>query len=176
MPTQPPRPTRRSPAGRAARAVVCRPMPHDGLLVGALPRVDAGDAWGTPLLPGDSRSVDAWRAALFSTTPAWVARLLALRDRLVGLVGIATVAGTDEGRGPDAGFPLLDRAADELLVGVDDVHLSFRVSIRVRDDVVLVGTVVQVHNRLGRAYWAVVRWFHPVVVRSLLRRVPAPVA
>jgi hypothetical protein len=29
---------------------------------------------------------------------------------------------------------------------------------------------VQLHNRRGRAYWSLVRWIHPAVIRAMLTR------
>lgn len=171
MPSHPSAP--RPATGGSRRPVLRRPLPHDGLLAGALRRVDDGDVWETPLVADDSRSVDAWHAALVSATPGWVDRLMGLRNRLVRLVGIEPVP--NGSAGPGAGFPVLARTDDEILLGIDDVHLAFRVSIRVVADAVRVGTVVEIRNGRGRAYWAVVRRIHPRVVRALLRRVQVPV-
>lgn len=35
-------------------------------------------------------------------------------------------------------------------------------------------TVVRVHSLVGHVYWGVVRFFHPVVVRSLMRHTAHP--
>ncbi|WP_206443284.1 DUF2867 domain-containing protein [Candidatus Protofrankia californiensis] len=59
---------------------------------------------------------------------------------------------------------------DETLLGADKPHLAFRASVLVRDGVVTVSTVVNLRNRLGRAYFALVRPVHPIVVRATLRR------
>lgn len=158
------------PERRPRRATSRREPEVTGLLTGSLARVDAGDTWTTPLLDGDADDVRSWQDGVFSAAPAWVRRLMALRDRLVGPLGLRTAGGH---RG---GFPELAASGDEVLTGLDDRHLSFRVSTRLSGGEVAVTTLVQVHNGLGRLYWSVVRWFHPVVVRSLLRRVPAPLA
>ncbi|MCL3860199.1 DUF2867 domain-containing protein [Actinotalea sp. K2] len=152
------------------RAVVRRSVPRSALLEAALPRVDASDAWATPLLPGDPHDVREWQEAIFTAAPGWVRRLMALRDLLVRPLGLETAGGTPARRG----FPEVRGDTHEILTGVDDRHLSFRVSTRVDADDVTVSTLVQIHNHLGRIYWAVVRWFHPVVVRALVRRAPRP--
>ena len=76
-------------------------------------------------------------------------RLLAVRQATVGLVGI------DRGR-PDT-FATRTRTDDEVLLGTDERHLSFRASVLTETDRVVLSTVVQVHNRRGRAYSALVR-------------------
>ena len=71
-------------------------------------------------------------------------------------------------------FRVLGRRTDELLLGEDDRHLDFRVSVLLRDDGeaqwATVTTVVRFHNALGRAYFAVVRPFHQLIVPALIRR------
>jgi len=56
-------------------------------------------------------------------------------------------------------FPVLSKSATELVVGADDRHLDFRVTIQLRADAangreLVAGTVVHCHNRLGRIYLA----------------------
>lgn len=68
---------------------------------------------------------------------------------------------------------VFDRRPDELLLGENDRHLDFRVSVLLSaDDVqqwVTVSTVVCVHNAWGRAYFALVRPFHQLIVPTLIR-------
>jgi hypothetical protein len=67
-------------------------------------------------------------------------------------------------------FPVVAREGAELLLGRDAGHLDFRASVLVEDERVTLSTVVRIHNRRGRLYFAVVRRFHPRVVRRMLRR------
>lgn len=153
----------------ARRSAERRPLRTDGLLATALDRIDAGDTWATPFLDGDVRDVGTWhRAAFRSAPPRWVRGLLAVRDALVAPLGLRVVT---DGR---PGFPVLASTADEVLVGLDDRHLSFRVSVRSGPTAVSVTTVVQIHNRLGHLYWTLVRHVHPWVVRASLRTVARP--
>jgi hypothetical protein len=87
---------------------------------------------------------------------------LGLRQALVGFVGIA--------RGDTSAFDTLARTEDEVLLGTDDGHLDFRASIRREPERVVLSTVVALHNRRGRGYFAIVRRVHPVVVRAMLDR------
>ena len=61
-------------------------------------------------------------------------------------------------------------APDEVLLGADQSHLGFRASVLVERDRVVLSTVVELHNRRGRAYFALVRRLHPLVVRGMLAR------
>jgi hypothetical protein len=44
------------------------------------------------------------------------------------------------------------------------------VSVRREARRVVLTTVVRLHNRRGRAYWALVRPIHPLIVRAMLAR------
>ena len=61
-----------------------------------------------------------------------------------------------------------DVRAHEVLLGADQTHLAFRASVLVEPDLVVVSTVVELRNRRGHAYFALVRWLHPFVVRAML--------
>jgi hypothetical protein len=137
-------------------------VPPGGLLDGALPRVDFADAFAVPARPGTPDDPQAWADAVFRDPPAWVAALMGLRQALVGLVGIR--------RGDASAFATRARTADEVLLGTDDGHLDFRATVRREPDRVVLTTAVRLRNRRGRAYFAVVRPIHPVVVRGMLAR------
>ncbi|MDR1266681.1 MAG: DUF2867 domain-containing protein [Propionibacteriaceae bacterium] len=136
-------------------------------------RVDAADCWATSILPGDPRTAVDWAHAVLTDWPKAVVALLWLRDRAARLIRLKTSPPDSEQ--PYTGFPLLaDATSDEAIMGVPDRHLTFRVSVRLDDGLVLVTTTVTIHNRLGRAYWLVVGRVHPVIVRRCLSRVPLP--
>jgi hypothetical protein len=113
-------------------------------------------------LPGTPLDPQAWADAVFRDPPRLVLAALGLRELLVGLVGIDRA-----GRGA---FDTLARTEDEVLLGTDSNHLDFRASVRREPDRVVLTTVVQLHNRRGRAYFALVRAVHPTVVRAMLNR------
>jgi 2-polyprenyl-6-methoxyphenol hydroxylase-like FAD-dependent oxidoreductase len=137
-------------------------VPATGLLAGALPRVDWSDAYEVEIRPGAPTDPQVWSDAIFHNAPGWVRRLIAVRQATVGLVGI------DRGRSDT--FDARTRTDDEVLLGTDERHLSFRASVLVQDGRVVLSTAVQVHNRRGRAYSALVRLAHPAVARAALAR------
>jgi hypothetical protein len=71
-------------------------------------------------------------------------------------------------------FPVLAEAPGELLLGLDDRHLDFRISVRIVEDggcpLGVVSSLVQLNGTLGRAYFAVVKPFHQRIVPTMLRR------
>lgn len=164
---EPERPARRSAWVRllrgldAPRARTVAP-PRTPLLAGALLHVDWTDAYAVTALPGTPSDPQLWADAVFRDPPRWVLAALGLRELLVGLVGID--------RSGTGAFDTLARTEDEVLLGADSNHLDFRASVRREPDRVVLTTVVQLHNRRGRAYSALVRPVHPIVVRAMLNR------
>ena len=142
-----------------ARATAVTPSP---LMAAALPDVDWSDAFTVDCAATAPTDPQAWADAVFRAPPAWVGLLLATRQALVGLIGI-------DRAGPST-FDTLRRGPDEVLLGVDERHLDFRVSLRRLPDRVVLTTVVRVNNRRGRLYSAIIRRVHPVVVRAMLTR------
>jgi hypothetical protein len=72
-------------------------------------------------------------------------------------------------------FPWTSLKGDrEVVFGIDDKHLDFRLGIATLNDRVTVTTMFRLHNALGRLYWSVIRLFHPLIVLAMLRRVQVP--
>ncbi len=148
---------RRSPRPRPVS------LPSSPLLANALPDADWSDAYAV-LVPraAPRRDAQEWADAAFHAPPRWIQVLFGVRELIVRAVGIE--------RGGDAVFDTVSRTADEVLLGVDQSHLSFRASVLVEQDRVVLSTLVRVRNRRGAAYFALVRRVHPLIVRSMLAR------
>ena len=154
------------------------PLPEGGLAGATFPSVDYADAYAVGLPPGvDART---FAEAVFASSPRWVAALMALRNTIVRPLGlIATQSALEhaaavKGSGARVGiFPVLAEAADEVVLGLDDRHLDFRLSVRVLDNgferLGVVTTLVRFHGVLGRAYFVPVRPAHRLIVPAMLR-------
>jgi hypothetical protein len=86
------------------------------------------------LQPGTFANVDALARAC-SALPRWGAWLMSLRNAIVRPFGLKTAPEGGKhhdqmrplARGDSAGiFPVLKRAEDEIVLGLDDKHLDFR--------------------------------------------------
>lgn len=147
-----------------------------GLLsAAALRRVDFTDTFILRLPPGSSRDVEHWHRALVTAgNPAWVAALVAVRNRVAQILGLHTAGGSSD----TSPFTPLTRTGDTLVVGADDKHLDFRGVLRIVGDDLQCATVVHEHNTLGKAYFIVVKPFHrrivPALLRRIARRAPTP--
>lgn len=62
----------------------------------------------------------------------------------------------------------------ELIVGDDDKHLNFRISVSKTERsgrvFVTIATAVQIHNVLGRTYMLLVKPFHRFIAPYMVRR------
>ncbi len=156
------RPTSRAGRLRSERpgAVTAVAVPESSLLARALPSVDWSDAYAVSLSDRPLGYPQEWADAIFRSPPLWVAVLFRLREALVRAVGIES--------GGRHVFDTVSWTPDEVLLGIDQGHLSFRASVLLEPSRVVLTTVVKVHNRRGRLYSALVRQVHPVVVRTML--------
>ena len=159
--------------------VLAVPVPEGGLAC-TFQGVDYADAFAVAIPANTSARLFA--DAVFASAPGWVAALIALRNALVRPLGLVAsssafrrAAARANGTGERIGiFPVLATAPNEVLLGLDDRHLDFRVSVRTlehgpeRFGVVI--TLVRFHGALGRAYFLPVRPAHRLIVPAMLRR------
>jgi hypothetical protein len=151
------------------------------LLAGA----DFADAYRLIVAAPD---LDAAAAAhrVFAKSPGWVRALLALRNRLGGVIGLKPggEAVLDKRLPPErrrriGAFPIISETPDRVVMGFDDWHLDFRVVVDVaalgadRHEVTAT-TLVRTHNLIGRAYLATIMPFHRLIARTLLAQAAEP--
>jgi len=155
-------------AGRRQPRVRQVETPPELLQAAGLPHVDFHDTFALRRPPGTSSDVEDWHRALTAAgSPPSVSRLMALRDLLVRPLRLRTA----ESFGDASPFDPLSRSGSTMVLGTDDRHLDFRAALRVSGEDLQLATVVQLHGRTGRAYFAVVKPFHRRVVPAMLRRV-----
>ena len=150
-----------------------RAVPVEPHLLALLPQPVFADAWSLPC----AAAPDARQAALaiFHTTPVWVGALIALRNTIMRPFKLKTdLYRLPAARGRIGMLPVIEETSQEMLLGLDDRHLDFRLSISVRPAAgrpsLTVTTVVHTHNRLGRVYLAAILPFHRLIARRLLLR------
>lgn len=122
-------------------------------------------------------SSDELIAAFHSAAPAWGDGLMRVRDRVVGLCGLKT-CGPRQGVlqapfrvGQQLGvFRILHLAPGEAILGENDRHLDFRVSLLADGGQLRVSTLVRPHNVFGWLYLAIVLPFHHLISAVMTRR------
>jgi hypothetical protein len=160
-------------------AVTTVPLPPGSRATTFYAAPHLADAYAVRLPEGATHDPERLARFMFATQAPWVARLLWLRDRIMALFGVKTTDQLLSGRDDRAVrriafFRIYEQDTTEVLLGEDDSHLDFRVSVRCEPidgaHHVIATTVVHCHNLLGRLYILVIAPFHRLVVRSALRR------
>jgi uncharacterized protein DUF2867 len=153
----------------------------DSKLRSLYPTSDFARAFAITLPPRATRDIVKLGRALLDSPPPFLRHLMDLRDVGVGIFGVKTSRQIRddldrEGSARINFFRVRSVAENELILGEDDKHLDFRVSVllRPRDAgpgrEIVATTVAHAHNLLGRSYLAVVGPFHCMIMRSNLRR------
>ncbi len=145
-----------------------------------LPQLTFADAYR---VTGQGSALTARSAALaiFSESPRWIGTLMSLRNRIARRFGLKTpqpsrYRGDTPADGARVGiFPVMAETTQEMLLGLDDSHLDFRIVVNVKLEQtgtlqVTVTSLVRAHNLLGRTYLRMVLPFHRLIVPHLLRR------
>jgi hypothetical protein len=137
-------------------------IPSMSLAMHSLPHIDFADAFKCQLSEDQPQNIDSVTRAIFLTMPQWVAKLLELRNAIVRPLGLKTSIDSDPSRDRDELKPgtavgvfevLARRLNEEIMLGEDDKHLDYRVSVRLEYEEekcwVVVSTVVKFNNWLG---------------------------
>jgi uncharacterized protein (DUF736 family) len=152
---------------------VSKPFLHPDTL---LPGANFGDTYS---LAVNGLELDAIAASqqVFGQAPGWIKWLLTLRNLIVMPFGLTSGRERTAQPSPRIGIlPVIKQSTDYVLLGLDDQHLNFRVSIEVKEcgaawQEISVSTAVRTHNPLGRVYLAIVKPFHRIIVPAMLMQV-----
>jgi len=140
---------------------------------------DLADAYAIRLPKNTIADPEMLARFLFSHQSLWVELLMRMRDTLVARFGIKTSEQLQNSGGERIGiFKIYETGMQEIILGEDDIHLDFRLSVLTQTKMVsaesasylILSTVVHCHNCLGRIYITLIAPFHRMVVRSVLRR------
>jgi hypothetical protein len=157
-------------------------LPAQSAVATVYESLNLADAFEVQLPVGTSGDPDILWRFLISQQPSWIGWLTNLRDAIVARLGLKTARHlatlSSEGHADRIGiFKVYGRSENEIVLGEDDKHLDFRLSVLRTPDSsptlggqLTVSTVVHCHNLLGRAYLSVIAPFHRQVVKASLRR------
>lgn len=152
--------------------------PPDGALMQYYREGDFLDTQCVPL-PHPVPDADELTLAIFFSMPGWARALLTLRNRLVAPLGLKTGEASAL-RAPTRQeistatytglFAVHSATPDEVVLGTDDRHLDFRVSILKSEatDRVALTTWAHPHNLGGRIYLSAVYPLHRLMVARCL--------
>lgn len=157
-------------------------LPVESELARCYESTNLADAYAIQLPAGSATSPELLANFIFSNPARWVTQLMKVRDVLVCGFGLKTsdhLAGArPDGKLRRIGiFRIYNTNEHEIVLGEDDRHLDFRLSVLCTPPQSPLGqhrltlsTVVHCHNRLGRLYILVIAPFHRAVVKSCLRQ------
>ena len=136
------------------------------LALEAIPEPDYADVIVVPCRQTATSDPRVWAETVFSRSamPRWVLALMALRQQLVGLVGIP--------KAPADVFAVSRVAGEEALITAVDRHLDFScgVAFDAGSHLLRVTTAVRLKGWRGRLYFVPVRVLHPLVLRAMMLR------
>lgn len=171
-----------SEAPRVDNTVREVPLPPQSKLLRLFARVDFADAYAVALPPDATTDPEQLGRFILSKQAPWVNMLMGLRDAMVAGFGLKTAGQLKQGDVAPGErrvhiFKIYETTEREILLGEDDAHLDFRLSVMCREVAgrrqVVVSTVVCCHNRLGRVYMKLIAPFHRAIVRDCLQRAVA---
>lgn len=128
---------------------------------------DYVDSYSAIVDNGKPLTADILFERMFIQLPPFVLQMLKLRDTLVKPLKLKTGA-TFRDR-------VIERDEEEIIIGAQDKHLSFWVSVYCTKpnnspQTAAVTTVVKYHNFLGKCYFAAIKPFHKLIVKHLFRK------
>ena len=137
----------------------------------------------------DTINVSSVAKAFFISSPKWIGQMLQLRNQIVSRFGLKTegselskeelLANFSCEPGDQVGlFKVFEKTNNEVVLGEDDKHLDFRVSLfltplhknSTKKDLTISTTVI-FHNWMGRLYFLPVKPFHRIVVPTMLKAI-----
>jgi len=158
-------------------------IPEDSLIHGTLNQIHYADCYSVDFQNERVITVEEVARMFFKSIPDWVLFLLDLRNWAVKWFGLKSenarevLARLDsdpiEPGKPFGIFQVINKNANEILMGDEDKHLDFRVSIRLNTEggneyAASVATIVQFNHFSGRLYFLPVKPFHKLIVRSMM--------
>ena len=140
-------------------------------------KADFVDAFSVDLPATACNEAESLARYMFAGQPQWIAMLLGVRDIVVWPFGLKRTIDLKVAKDDRLSiFRVFERHEDEIILGEDDTHLDFRVSVLVqpasgdRPRRLIVTTLVFYNRLLGRAYLGLIAPFHRLVVRASLDR------
>lgn len=151
-------------------------LPEESALTSLRSRGDFLDCYRVASNSDCTAETAALRA--FANPPSWVASLMRLRNMLVKPFGLKTGQASTgytppkrlEVGGKLGPFTVHTITPTEVIMGDNDSHLDFRISILKSNGYFHLATWVKPHNLLGRSYLRIIVPFHVAISRTFTRR------
>ncbi|MCU6434267.1 DUF2867 domain-containing protein [Undibacterium sp. Jales W-56] len=161
---------------------VASDLPEHSRITRLYDKPDLADAYTVRLPAEASHDPEVLARFIFAQQAPWTQQLMRLRDILVAGFGIKTARQLEASAAADSQhiqiFRIIEKSATEIVLGENDMHLDFRLSVMLHSATLgqdtqrhlTLSTVVHCHNMLGRVYIRLIAPFHRAIVQSCLRR------
>ncbi|WP_062060853.1 DUF2867 domain-containing protein [Aquimarina longa] len=141
----------------------------------ALHKVDFTDTFSTT---NHKNNLEEIARLIFETTPTWVSYLFRIRNFIVSFIGLKTGIPKDYNTNFKLGgyigfFSIYTILENEIILGANDKHLNFRVSIFNSEESkynIKVATLVEYKNLFGKVYMTIITPFHRIIVKRMVQQ------
>ncbi|AUP80675.1 hypothetical protein C1H87_18935 [Flavivirga eckloniae] len=155
--------------------VISENIPNESLIKTTSKRVDYSDTYSTT---NHLDSLEKITNMVFANFPNWIIILMKLRNTIVKIFDLKTQKPPDYNTDFKVGgyvgfFKIYEIMNNEIILGADDKHLDFRVSVFNSQESthnIKVSTIVQYNKRFGKVYMTIVKPFHRLIVKQVVRR------
>ncbi len=155
--------------------VISENIPDTKGIRNSLIKVDYSDTYATTNHIDDLETIIN---LVFSDLPNWASKLMKLRNRIVKIFGLKTEKPAGQSSDFKVGgyigfFKIYDIINNEVIFGADDKHLNLRVSVfnsQKTNYNIKISTLVEYNNTLGRIYMTIVRPFHHLIVKQVVKK------
>jgi hypothetical protein len=139
-------------------------QPCNSVISNGFGKIDYCDSFR--IAQSTNKSIEQITNELFKL-PAWVNWLMKIRDLAGGIFGLKTEKDVKD---VQQFFPVIEQNDTEIVMGDNDKHLNFRVSVLIdrENSFTYVTTLVHYNNIWGKLYFLPVKPFHKIIVKSLI--------
>jgi hypothetical protein len=141
---------------------ICPMIPENSTIKSDFGKIDYFDTYH--VVKSTNETAEEVAIKIF-TLPKWVNWLMCIRN------SIARIFGLKEGQKnvQTQYFTVIEQTENEIVMGENDKHLNFKVSVLIdrEKSLIYVTTIVCFNNFWGRLYFLFVKPFHKLIVKSI---------
>lgn len=163
-------------------------FPESSVLYPDREKYDYSDSFGGTFTDSENKiGIEDIVHGFAKPLPGWIDCLMSVRDKIVCLFGLKTSEKERRENLPNnyrfvegekmGFFNFYSRTENEVILGEDDKHLNFRVSLLLETFIaepcikrVIITTTVTYNNWIGPVYFFFVRPFHKIIVPIMLKK------
>ncbi|WP_282088848.1 DUF2867 domain-containing protein [Aquimarina algiphila] len=154
--------------------VILENTPDTSLINRTLNKIDYSDTYATT---NHLDSLEKITNMIFANFPNWVTIMMKFRNTIVKIFDLKTQKPSDYNTDFKVGgyigyFKIYEIMSNEIILGANDKHLNFRVSVFNSQELtynIKVSTIVQYNKRWGKIYMTIVKPFHQLIVKKMVR-------